>query len=380
MKTLFKIKYGPVLLDIGVILLCVFFVELQSFVLNGKGVFAFVAGVAKATLELFPQAESGGQRIALLLLPLHALLFQAFHAMFAAVVAAVYFAFIRARLRVAGEKKLYTTEKDLTYFRNTFPGLAPATVSILMDLDVTPQKDIPASLLQMMNKGLLAFDGTKVIQADAKPGMSASEAELLRFAQGKTASLTRWKALCIKDAITSGYLQTAGPSDLKQQTKKHWIAAGIFLAIALVFGVTQNVFGGGFSVLNKVEWGLGMLWLYWQMKSFVPDVLFALLLWVSMGSAVIFAVLTFYVASFEAKYAKLRAPVRRTAKGEKAARQLYGIKNYIHDFTILGEATRDKVVLWNDFLVYAIVLEENTDIIKEISRYYPSIKLSALQM
>ena len=42
------------------------------------------------------------------------------------------------------------------------------------------------------------------------------------------------------------------------------------------------------------------------------------------------------------------------------------MKNFIHDFSNLSQSQKEEVVLWNDFIIYAILLEENEKIIHEI--------------
>ena len=49
--------------------------------------------------------------------------------------------------------------------------------------------------------------------------------------------------------------------------------------------------------------------------------------------------------------------------------QIAGMKNFIHDFSNLSENEKESVIVWNDFLVYAVLLEENSKIIKDIFNY-----------
>lgn len=58
--------------------------------------------------------------------------------------------------------------------------------------------------------------------------------------------------------------------------------------------------------------------------------------------------------------------IKRTDYGNQMAECVYGMKNFIHDYSNLSEADRRQVVLWEDYLVYAVVLEENEKIIREI--------------
>ena len=59
----------------------------------------------------------------------------------------------------------------------------------------------------------------------------------------------------------------------------------------------------------------------------------------------------------------------RTKEGNRLAEQIIGIKNYLHDFSNLKEKEKESIVLWEDFLIYAVVLEENELVRKDIYQY-----------
>lgn len=65
---------------------------------------------------------------------------------------------------------------------------------------------------------------------------------------------------------------------------------------------------------------------------------------------------------------KNNKPIKRTDYGNQMSECIYGMKNFIHDYSNLSEADRRQVVLWEDYLVYAVVLEENEEMVSEISR------------
>ena len=60
--------------------------------------------------------------------------------------------------------------------------------------------------------------------------------------------------------------------------------------------------------------------------------------------------------------------LKRTEEGEILTAQISGLKNFIRDFSNLAEAEKEQLVLWDDFLIYAVVLEENEGIIEDIFR------------
>ena len=69
--------------------------------------------------------------------------------------------------------------------------------------------------------------------------------------------------------------------------------------------------------------------------------------------------ITYYFVDANDKY-------ERTSEGKVLVEQIVGMKNFIHDFSNLSQSEKEEVVLWNDFIIYAILLEENEKIINEI--------------
>lgn len=88
---------------------------------------------------------------------------------------------------------------------------------------------------------------------------------------------------------------------------------------------------------------------------------------------------TFFVLIGTPIYRKVRKKIykrievnnryERTNEGKVLVEQIAGIKNYIHDFSLLSEKDKENIILWQDFLVYAVLLEENEKIIDDICKY-----------
>ena len=68
-----------------------------------------------------------------------------------------------------------------------------------------------------------------------------------------------------------------------------------------------------------------------------------------------------------------KAHFKRTTLGNQMTEYIYGMKNFIHDFSNLSEATQNELVLWDDYLVYAVVLEENQQIVNDIIKRRKSL-------
>ena len=58
--------------------------------------------------------------------------------------------------------------------------------------------------------------------------------------------------------------------------------------------------------------------------------------------------------------------LKRTPLGEREAECVYGIRNYVRDFTTLSDADRRALMLWDDFLVYAVALGQNQQVVDEL--------------
>ena len=59
---------------------------------------------------------------------------------------------------------------------------------------------------------------------------------------------------------------------------------------------------------------------------------------------------------------------RRTQSGNEMAEYVYGMKNFIRDYSNLSEADKSQLALWDDYLIYAVVLEENEQIVADIRK------------
>ena len=56
----------------------------------------------------------------------------------------------------------------------------------------------------------------------------------------------------------------------------------------------------------------------------------------------------------------------RTEEGKRLTELIFGLKNYIRDFTALSDADKGAIAMWDDLLVYAVVLEENERVVGQL--------------
>jgi len=88
--------------------------------------------------------------------------------------------------------------------------------------------------------------------------------------------------------------------------------------------------------------------------------------------ALAFSVLSVFVALFsiieQVKF--FNKNYKRTMKGYKLLNEAYALKNYLKDFSLIRERTMEEVVIWEYYLVYAIILDINVKVEDKIIEEY----------
>lgn len=62
-------------------------------------------------------------------------------------------------------------------------------------------------------------------------------------------------------------------------------------------------------------------------------------------------------------------PYFRTEKGNELNKRIEGLKNYLKDYTLLSEQEKEAMVIWEDYLVYSILFNQNKKIIEKYKKY-----------
>lgn len=60
----------------------------------------------------------------------------------------------------------------------------------------------------------------------------------------------------------------------------------------------------------------------------------------------------------------------RSNKADELNQKLEGLKNYIIEYSLLEDKTSEDITLWEDYLIYSVIFNQNENIIKEYKKYY----------
>ena len=270
----------------------------------------------------------------------------------------------------------FDAESDIEYYRDKFKDINPATMSLLMNLNLELDKDLGAmKLYYELNDIYMYMSGSEIgINNPNKIKINTSDEILLKyFAENEKdiSLLTEWKNQVIIENIQNNLIILKG----KNEKKKFGCLLYIFLHI-LSFGYLVWFFINLISnidLLNSIiidvhtdEELLNLIFTNPVLGRF-----FILLVMVPIAIGVYsWSIWGGFAYSIIKGIILKKDKYKRTKDGNILAEKLYGMKNFIHDFSNLDEVSREQLVLWDDFLIYAVVLEENDIILKEISNRY----------
>jgi uncharacterized membrane protein len=266
---------------------------------------------------------------------------------------AVVLGFQKGKAKRLRDDSTFVQVQDMEYYRDSLSELSPAIVSLLVDLDIYGENDIVATLLRMQNKKLISLkeNGRIVIADEFEKLPDNSERELLSvIKRGKISNkkwFFFWRMNRFQEAERLGYIKRSN-TDMKKFKPSHVLFGVASVCIGLVL----------WCVLMSSDFRI----------SSDSDVIIAhfLLLLINL-----FIVSPFYFLTRRAGYI-MRGDVlwERTPLGNEMAEKIAGLARFIHEFSLLSEASKEHVALWDDYLVFAIILEENDRIVKDIGRYF----------
>ncbi len=93
---------------------------------------------------------------------------------------------------------------------------------------------------------------------------------------------------------------------------------------------------------------------------------------------ILFISIPIYLIAYIKMYKKDHTNLKRTKEGNRMLEQFNALKNFIHDFTLLSERKKEEIILWEDFLTYAVLLEENQEIVKDLLQNKPKLIFEVL--
>lgn len=313
------------------------------------------------------------------------------------IILAIYLAYRIPRKRILKQNTKYEVIDNIEYFRDRFTGITPSEISLLTDLEIETKKDLSASILNLYNKKLISFDTKKKIVINKGVNVEhLKESDKLLYSyllnnNLNSISIKEWKKVSTKEAIDDGYIEE------KKRNKRYgfsnslmtifkWV--GVLFAAALIGGAylvtpvgqelmdNMNTYEEITKDIKDQQVIVNMIKEDKDFRQLTYDIYVGSIPVVIVGTFVVIALfalfsMPFYLRARTITYHFVDANDKydRTSEGKVLVEQIVGMKNFIHDFSNLSKSQKEEVVLWNDFIIYAILLEENEKIIHEILKF-----------
>lgn len=246
-------------------------------------------------------------------------------------------------------------EKYEGYYREILKDYSPAELSYIDDFEILPKKDIVATLLSLeLNKKISLEDTDKIkIEQNNMEEVSNNEEYVLNSIEnGKINHFNEdeFIAKVKEDAVKNGLLKETKIEWSK--FKKSLILCIFFMILMIcIFAKLFNDFIN--NPTNMADW-----------KLFIMVFSMSLILCLPIFIGVFFY--TYIMKSKKNEYI-------RTNKGEAINERLEGLKNYLEDFSLMQERDEKSLTLWEDYLIYSVIFNQNSKLIKSICDKYITI-------
>ena len=285
------------------------------------------------------------------------------------------------------KRSTFITVNDIDYYRDKLDGLAPGTISLLADLKIEKRKDIAACILKYENLGIIKTDeyGRYVLDTDGdwqmNPALRNSDRYLVKALTERGCDAVdeaAWQRMAVQEAIDDGYIYDglfAKRSKVKETAgKAAGCFAGCLVPIIIIVGMAFliNAITPQLDELEQILDALPDTATFREQVEYLSmypqyyPVMAELILAAIVMLAAFFMPGIMVVGGIVSTATKQR--YRRTQSGNEMAEYVYGMKNFTHDYSNLSEADKSQLALWDDYLIYAVVLEENEQIVADIRK------------
>lgn len=309
---------------------------------------------------------------------------------------AVYFAYRIPRVRSIKNNRKYEVIDNISYYRDRFKNITPCEISLLTDLEIEGKKDLSASILDLYSRNIISFDKKKIIvKKHNEDELKESEKLLISMIQNKNINqytISTWKSLCTHEAIEDNLIVEKGKMSRSFNIfKRMGVVArwGLILFISIAIGIVYTTTPHFKKMHNNLQEYNEVAEKYDKQEDIIEilkndeeyrDLFYSIyrdgIPLALIGTAVFVSIIAIismpiYLGARRVTYRLVdkKAKYDRTSEGKVLVEQIAGMKNFIHDFSNLSENEKESVKLWNDFLVYAVLLEENQKIVKDIFKY-----------
>ena len=241
-------------------------------------------------------------------------------------------------------------KRSKDYYRDILYGYGACELSWIDDFKLEIPKDIIAELLQLENKKFIKINENNIELLENLDTNTLNETQkylLSCIEDGKVKNVSQIKLqeTVRKDALQHKIVEQREES--KKKKKKRMIKA---ILIAVIVNIVMKV---AFNIISEMNFENNM----------IPIISFIIY-------AIVFIIFSFYPMILIISYIIYNIkstldPYFRTKEGEELNRSIEGLKNYLKDYTLLDKQEKDGIVVWEEYLVYSVLFNQNKKMIEK---------------
>lgn len=240
---------------------------------------------------------------------------------------------VRIAIRVAYKEKLDKDdlEKGQEYYRDIIDKFSPAVLNYIDNFTID-KNTVIATLMGLEMKKILN-DKLEIINDDFSKLDENEKYICENIDKLKNINLLEYEEIIIQDCKSYKLIKEKNilnKGTLNISRTKAIIIVVIFIAILMSF-------------INN---------------SYLVIFTIALLIFFLFLSVFAYYIMTYVVLN-------MNNPYIRTSEAKKINKKLEGLKKYLNDYTDLQNKSKEELLLWEDYLIYTVIFNQNKKIIKE---------------
>lgn len=242
------------------------------------------------------------------------------------------------------------------YYRDILKKYSPAELSYTDDFNIDYSKDIIATLLSLKLKKKITITNNFVNVIDFNDvGLRKTEKYILECIKDGKVKLKHSHDImhyAQEEALMDNLLiKVSDNASDKKMKRGIFIFIGVFILFYFFCLYGENFIN---EVLNS--------------SVISGNMMFIIMFLISILLFAFFAYGPLFLLTRSATYSKLKEnSYKRTKNGEEINRNIEGLKNYIKDFSILAEREQHELMIWDEYLIYSVLFNQNQKIINDLS-------------
>ena len=230
--------------------------------------------------------------------------------------------------------------KNETLYRGILKEYSPAILSYIDNMEYNHEITIISVLLNLKLKGIIKENENGIVKIEDYKNVELDNIEKLIFNNIKYGKVIvekeKLKDVVIEESSKKKVVEAnLNNKELLLSKAKKIVILFVILFVALILSIQM--------------WSILTIFLFMIVTSYP-----------------ILAII--YLISYNVQLNK--NPIFRTENGREINRKLEGLKNFIREYSMLDSKMDQEVYIWEEFLIYSVIFEQNQIIRKQYSKYF----------